>query len=149
MEQARRSTLAHHVYRITPMGTRVLINGTWYYCVTRGLANSKACQERWRRRPWPVLGMTAAPKAFTISNGYCSSPSIYAARGRATARQKSAERACRAGSSPEKPGSIVQLYTKVADNESSRPHLSGIPRAQTLSKTLDGSTGRLRRPLAG
>jgi hypothetical protein len=30
MEQARRSTLAHHVYRITPMGTRVLINGTWY-----------------------------------------------------------------------------------------------------------------------
>jgi hypothetical protein len=30
MEQARRSTMAHHVHRIAPMGARVLINGTWY-----------------------------------------------------------------------------------------------------------------------
>src|SRR6516165_1643784 len=31
MEQARRSALAHHVYRIASMGARVLINGTRYY----------------------------------------------------------------------------------------------------------------------
>jgi len=31
MEQARRPALAHHVHRIAPMGTPVLINGTWYY----------------------------------------------------------------------------------------------------------------------
>src|SRR5262249_50697373 len=30
LEQARRSALAHHVHRTTPMGARVLINGTWY-----------------------------------------------------------------------------------------------------------------------
>jgi DDE superfamily endonuclease len=30
LEQARRSALAHHVYRIAPMGPRVLINGTRY-----------------------------------------------------------------------------------------------------------------------
>jgi transposase len=30
MEQSRRSALADHVHRITPMGTWVLINGTWY-----------------------------------------------------------------------------------------------------------------------
>ena len=30
LEQARRSTLAHHVHRTAPMGAPVLINGTWY-----------------------------------------------------------------------------------------------------------------------
>jgi len=30
MEQARRSSLAHHVHRTAPMGPRVLINGIWY-----------------------------------------------------------------------------------------------------------------------
>src|SRR5262249_60927474 len=31
LEQARRSAVAHHVYRIASMGARVLINGTRYY----------------------------------------------------------------------------------------------------------------------
>jgi hypothetical protein len=30
MEQTCRSTLAHHVYRVAPMGTWVLINETRY-----------------------------------------------------------------------------------------------------------------------
>ena len=31
LEQAHRSTVAHHVHRIAPIGPWVLINGIWYY----------------------------------------------------------------------------------------------------------------------
>jgi hypothetical protein len=45
LEQARRSALAHHVYRIASMGARVLINGTRYKsrpvgCMTAGSGRS-------------------------------------------------------------------------------------------------------------
>src|SRR5262249_45949546 len=40
LEQARRSAVAHHVYRIASMGARVLINGTRYTSLTRPRAQA-------------------------------------------------------------------------------------------------------------
>jgi hypothetical protein len=50
MEQARRSALAHHVHRTAPMGSRVLINGIWYYL---GLAALKT--ERNTKTTLPIV----------------------------------------------------------------------------------------------
>ena len=51
----------------------------------------------------------ASASAFTVSQGYCSSRSMAAARGRATVSEKSRARFCSAISSGERPRSICFL----------------------------------------
>src|SRR5262249_36548359 len=50
LEQARRSAVAHHVYRIASMGARVLINGTRYYSGDWPRAKKQRCNRRSRKR---------------------------------------------------------------------------------------------------
>src|ERR1035437_930557 len=51
MEQAHRPALADHVHRIAPMGTRVLINGTWYNSVPELFTKARFATLQLRSNP--------------------------------------------------------------------------------------------------
>src|SRR5207248_4540857 len=51
LEPPRRPAVDNHVHRPAQLGTSVLINGTWYYCLTGELNFSGAAPAKWARGP--------------------------------------------------------------------------------------------------
>src|SRR5262249_28002877 len=63
LEQARRSAVAHHVYRIASMGARVLINGTRY----KTERQTTSLLGRWatpQEIAWPILWLASDEASF-------------------------------------------------------------------------------------